>query len=103
MKRGNLCLHSMQWECMYVQAIAQLLVNKSQSLCEHPVRLSKRGAPQNEQSGLPHPSCSFTTCKPSHKTEDSSSVTLFRDVCLLTYLPQRPGERRLFLTTKRKM
>lgn len=31
MERGNLCLHSVHWECIHVQAIAQLLANRSQS------------------------------------------------------------------------
>lgn len=31
MKRGNLCLHSVQWECIHIQTIAQLPANRSQS------------------------------------------------------------------------
>lgn len=31
MKRGNLCLHSVQWEGVHIPAIAQRLANRSQS------------------------------------------------------------------------
>lgn len=104
MKRGNLCLHSMQRECTCVQTIAQLPANQSQSALQtgRAEQLSKRGAPQQEQSGFTHPSSSFTTCKPPRKTEDSKSETSFRDMCLLTYLPWRAGER-LLQATKRKI
>lgn len=104
MKRRNVCLYSRQWEYIHIQAIAQLPANRSQSAL-----WTSRAAFKERSSTIwtKWLARSFLLFHHLHSlsqeaAEDSKKVTLFRDMCLLTYLPQCPGESRLFWTTKRK-
>lgn len=103
MKRGNLYVHSRQWECIHTQAIAQLPANSSQSA------LWTFRAAFKEKSCTVWTKWLATSFLLFHHSQTFSQDwrqqvgnTVFRDVCLLTYLPQCPGESRLFQTTKRK-
>lgn len=106
MKRGNLRVHSRQWECTYTQAIAQLPANRSQSA------LWTFRAAFKEKSSTVWTKWLATSFLLFHRSQTFSQDwgqqvgnTVFRDVCLLTYFPQCPecpGESRLFQTTEMK-
>lgn len=103
MERGNLCAHWRQWECIHSQAIAQLPANRSQSA------LWTLRAAFKEKSSTAWTKWLATSFLLFHHSQtflqdwrQQVGNSVFRDECLLTYLPQCPGESRLFQTTERK-
>lgn len=84
MKRRNLCLYSRQWECIHIQAIAQLPANRSQSAL-----WTSRAAFKERSSTIwtKWLATSFLLFHHLHSlsqeaAEDSEKVTLFRDMCV---------------------